>query len=157
MTHGEEQYIHFASCMDDLNYAWSVLREVREAPDGFLSGAAFRFALIAYARPYRCSRGEIRSNYKLDDRFVPIENRELHCRILLARDKTQAHSDIAVKEARLHVVKTPSGKFVGAVQNVITGLEELENIDLILAMIEGTLDRMYEETNRLEASLPVNS
>ena len=52
---------------------------------------------------------------------------------------------------------TMSGKFVGAVQNVITGLEELVNIDLILAMIEQTLDRMYEEAKRLEACLPVNS
>ena len=74
-----------------------------------------------------------------------------------ARDKIHAHSDLTVKEAQPHVAMTMSGKFVGAVQNVITGLEELVNIDLILAMIEQTLDRMYEEAKRLEACLPVNS
>jgi hypothetical protein len=156
MTSEEEKYVHFASSIDDLNYAWRILGEIKGASDSVLVGAAFQFALVAYARPYKDSRG-ILKNYKLSIKFIPKEYRELHRKILNARDKIHAHSDLTVKEAQLHVAMTKSGKFVGAVQNVITGLEELANIDLILAMIEQTLDRMYEEAKQLEASLPVNS
>jgi hypothetical protein len=157
MTPEEEQYVHFASSMDDLNHAWRILRKVKGVRDSVLVGAAFRFALVAYARPYKASRGDLRKIYKIDDKFIPIEHRELHRRILEARDKIHAHSDLTVKEAQLCVATTRSGKFVGALQNLITGLEELANIDLILVMIEQTLDGMYEEAKRLEASLPVNS
>jgi hypothetical protein len=40
---------------------------------------------------------------------------------------------------------------------VITGLEELANINEILVMIEQSLSAMYKEVGRLKASLPVNS
>jgi hypothetical protein len=156
MTREEEKYVHFVSSIDDLNYAWRILREIKGARGSVLVGAAFQFALVAYARPYKESQGSLR-RYKLGTKFIPLEHRGLHQRILDARDKIQAHSDLTVKEAQLHVSMTMSGKFVGAVQNVITGLEELANTDLILGMIEQTLDRMYEEAIRLEASLPVNS
>ncbi|MFY9820895.1 MAG: hypothetical protein WAM82_05900 [Thermoanaerobaculia bacterium] len=156
MTREEEKYVHFASSIVDLNYAWRILREIKGASDSVLVGAAFQFALVAYSRPYKESRGSLR-RYRLGTKFIPIEHRGLHQRILDARDKIHAHSDLTVKEAQLHVAMTMSGKFVGAVQNVITGLEELVNIDLILALIEQTFDRMYEEAKRLEACLPVNS
>jgi len=157
MTPEEEEYVHFASCMDDFNYAWQILREIKVARDSVLVGAAFQFALVAYARPYKASRGDLKKCYKLGEEFIPLEHRGLHQRILNARDQIHAHSDLTVKEAQLHVAATAGRKFVGAVQNTITGLEELANLGLIIAMIEQTLERMYEEAKRLEASLPVNS
>jgi hypothetical protein len=156
MTAEEERYAHLDASTDDLNEAWSILKEIKVAPDNILVGAAFRFALVAYARPYRISRGE-GGRYKLSDVFVPSEYRELHERILAARDQVHAHSDLTVKEARLHVATTPGGKFVGVVRNVITGLEELANINEILVIIEQSLSAMYKEVGRLKASLPVNS
>lgn len=157
MTPEEERYIHFAASIDDLNYAWRILREIKAATDSILVGAAFQFAMVAYARPYRASRGEFSKRYQLGDEFVAVEHRGLHLRILAARDRVHAHSDLTVKEARLHVAATASGKFVGAVQNIITGLEEIDNIDLIISMIELSLERMYKEAKRLEELLPVNS
>ena len=157
MTREEEKYVHFASCMDDLNYVWRILHEIKVAPDSVLLGAAFQFALVAYARPYKASRGDLKRCYKLGEEFIPPEHRGLHQRILDARDQIHAHSDLTVKEAQLHVAATVGGKFVGAIQNIITGLEELVNLDLIIAMIEQTLEHMYKKAKQLEAALPVNS
>lgn len=157
MTSQEEAYVHFASCMDDLNYAWRILNQVRDTPGSLLAGAAFRFALVAYARPYKASRGSLGGSHKLDQRFVPTEHQALHWRILQARDQIQAHSDLTVKDAKLHVAKLASGRFVGVAQNIISGLEERPNIDSIITLIELTLDQMYGEAERLEAALPVNS
>lgn len=160
MTLEEEYYVHLALSIDDLNYVWHILREIRSSGGSALVGAAFRFALVAYARPYKGSRVDEhnpRRKMHLDDRFVPPQYRALHQRLVGARDQIHAHSDLTVREARLHVAKTRSGKFVGVVQNVITGLEELGSIDSIIDLVEQTLESMYEETRRLEADLPVNA
>lgn len=157
MTRDEETYVHFVSSSDDLNEAWRILGEIKKAPENPLVSAAFRYALVAYARPYVSSRGDHSSSYKLDERFIPLAQRELHRKLIAARHQIHAHSDLTVREAKLHVAKTPSGKWIGAVQNVIRGTEELVNIDAIISTIEGTLRAMYDEIRRLEASLPVSS
>lgn len=157
MTKDEQRYVHFVSSSDDLNEAWRILCEIRNTPQNPLAGAAFRYALVAYARPCVGSRGDGGSTHKLGEEFIPLGARELHRRLLAARHQIHAHSDLTVKEAKLHVANTPSGKWVGAVQNTITGTEEFANIDAVIAMIEGTLLPMYAETRRLEALLPVNS
>lgn len=156
MTRDEETYVHLVSSSDDLNEAWRILGEIKKGPENPLVGAAFRYALVAYARPYLSSRGDHRC-HKLDKRFIPPDQQELHCRLIAARNQIHAHSDLTVREAKLRVAKTPSGKWIGAAQNVIRGTEEFANIDAIISTIEGTLRAMYDEIRRLEASLPVNS
>jgi hypothetical protein len=157
MTRDEEHYVHFVSSTDDLNEAWRILSVIKDSPGNSLAAAAFRYALVAYARPYLKSWGDHRQPYKLNATFVPLAYRDLHRRLIDARNQIHAHSDLTVREAKLHVTKTQAGRWVGAVQNVILGTEELPNIDAIIDLIEGTLTAMYEETARLEALLPINS
>ena len=157
MTKNEEAYVHFVSCSNDLNEAWRILHVIKGDIANPLVGAAFCYALVAYARPYVSSHGEHSATHKLDDKFIPEDDRALHRRLIGVRHKIHAHSDLTVREAKLYVTATPSGKWVGAVQNVIMGTEELSNIDAIISMIEGTLRSMYVEIQALEAALPVNS
>jgi hypothetical protein len=157
MTRDEEHYVHFVSSIDDLNEAWRILGAIKDNPGNLLAGVAFRYALVAYARPYQKSRGDHRPPYQLDETFVPLAHLELHRRLIAARDQIHAHSDLTVREAQLHVKKTLGGKWVGTVQNVILGTEELPNMDAIIGLIEGTLRAMTEESARLEAMLPINS
>jgi hypothetical protein len=157
MTRDEKHYVHFVSSTDDLNEAWRILSEIKRSPGNSLAPAAFRYALIAYARPYLESQVDHNQRYKLDKTFVPLAYKDLHQRLIDARNHIHAHSDLTVREAKLHVTKTPGGRWVGTVQNVILGTEELPNIDAIIGLIEGTLSAMYEEAARLEALLPINS
>jgi hypothetical protein len=157
MTRDEETYVHFVSSSDDLNEAWRILGEIKKDLENPFVGAAFRYALVAYARPYVSSRGDHSSSYKLDERFIPLAQRELHRSLIAARHQIHAHSDLTVREAKLRVAKAPSSKRIGAAQNIIRGTEELANIDAIISTIEGTHDAMYDVSRRLEASLPVNS
>ena len=156
MTSDEERYVHFVQCTDDLNEAWSILQEIRRAPDAPFAGAAFRYALIAYARSYKTSRGESQRNHKLDTSFVPPEHLKLHRRILDSRDQILAHSDLTVREARVHVAATSSGKLVGVVQNLLRGTEDLAHLDSVVDLIENTLDGMYRRVRELEQLLPVS-
>jgi len=159
----EEQYVHFVSSTDNLNNAWQILQNIKQilqenkqGKGNPLVGAAFRFALIEYSKPYKCSRGIIKK-YKLNNEHVPIKHSKLHGRILDARDEILAHSDLTVMEAKVYITNTEHGRFVQMGQNVIYGTEELPNIDAIIDLIEKTLDSMYIEVKRLEAALPPNS
>ena len=154
LTEQAEQYIHFASCIDSLNRARRTLQEIKQSPGNSLIGAAFQFAVIEYAKPYRTSYG-IHGRHKLDDTHVPETHRELHNRLLAIRDQILAHADLTIIEAKLHVAKTSLGQRAFIAQNVIYGTEELSNIDSIMALIEETLVKMDMEADRLEKQLPV--
>lgn len=164
MTDQEEWFVYFVSCIDRLNNAWQILQEIKRQGGHPLVGPAFQFALVEYSKPYTVSygteldaKGKPKHRYKLDEKYIPARHRALHDRLLTARKKIHAHDDLSVKEAKLHVKKTEHGKFVGTVQNVIVGTEELSNNDLIIDLIEQTLDAMYMEEKRLEQQLPPNS
>jgi hypothetical protein len=160
VTQQEEQYIHFVSSIDDLNSAWRILQEIKRSQNNSLVGPAFQFALIEYSKPYRTSYGVALNAkgkplvHKLDGSHVPAMHLDLHNRLLTARDKIHAHSDLTVMEAKLYVARTSEGQRASIVQNVIYGWEEVSNIDLIIDLIEQTLDSMYVEVEQLEASLP---
>jgi hypothetical protein len=155
MSVQEEQYIHFASCIDNLNYAWLILQDIKRSESSPLISPSFQFALIEYAKPYKQSVGELQ-RHKIDGRFVPPEHLDLHNRLLAARDKIHAHSDLTVMEAKLYVAKMSHGIHASIVQNVIHRTDELSNIDMIIDLIEKTLDSMYVEVKQLEKQLTPN-
>lgn len=153
----KEEYIHFKSSIEDLNNAWRILKEIKRSDENPLIGPAFQLALIEYSKPYKGSYVSENERNKLDEKYVPDEHLQLHNRIVDARDQIHAHSDLTVREAKLYVEETKQGKIATQVQNVIYGTEELSNIGEIIDLIEQTLDRMYEEADRMEQRLPLDS
>src|SRR4051794_30301101 len=144
MTEQEEHFIHFSSCVTWLNNAWRLLQLIRDQSGNPLVGPAFRFALVEYCKPYKLSRGIIKS-FKLDTTFIPSTLLTLHERIVASRDQVHAHTDLSVMKAKLSVHEFMGQRFSLIAQNRITGLEELPNLCEVIALIEATLDNMYEE------------
>ncbi len=165
MKEYEERYIHFVSCIRNLNNALRILQEIKNSKEvsPVIIIAAFRFATIEYSKPYRDSLGKIlnskgkNARYKLGEDFIPSDMFDLHTRIVEARDKIHAHSDLSILDAEIYIESTAHGKYVSTSQNVIFDAEELPKIDLIIDLIEQTLDAMYEEERRLQEELPLNS
>jgi hypothetical protein len=163
MTHQEEHYVHFVSSIENLNNAWRILQEIKQCKGNPLVSAAFQFALIEYAKPYKDSFGVALNGkgkpikYKLDNTHIPDKYLDLHKRVLDARDQIYAHADLTVKEAKVYIANTSCGVHASIVQNVIRGTEELSNIDVIIDLIEQTLEKMYVEVKLLEAKLTPSS
>lgn len=153
----QEKYLHFTSCIENLNNAWRILKEIKRSDKHALLGPAFQFALIEYSKPYKLSYVNDTESHQLDTKYVPSEHLDLHERIVDARDQIHAHSDLTVREAKLYVTEAKQGKIATQVRNKIYGTEELSNIDEIIDLIEGTLDRMYDEADRMEQQLPLDS
>jgi len=154
MTEQEEKYIHFVSCIRNLNESLRILNVIKEQSGNPLIGPAFEFALIEYSKPYTEARGNFKHRYSLGMDNVPSEYHELHKEILAARHQIHAHSDLTIQDAYLYVFESHSKKYVGISQNIIDGTEKLGRISDIIALIEKTLDSMYMQEKQLKAELP---
>ena len=159
MTPQEEKYVHFVSCLENLNRALWILNEVKRS-EGILRGPAFQMALIEYAKPYSDSYGTVTDvkgkciRYKLDTTHVPSAYLDLHNGLLRQRNQIHAHSDLTVMEAKVYVDETSQGQRAFIAQNVIFGAQDLSKIDVITELIEGTLASMYPEAQSMEDQLP---
>ena len=155
MTTSEEQYIHYAECCDSLSRAWLILQDLGGTTDqrATIYDAAFRFALIEYAKPYKRSYGtdkRKRDPHKLPQPILPPKDIELHQQILDLRDQVLAHSDLTWKEAVLS-----ARRFNGRPHAVIGGNSPLSlpDIDAVIGLIERTLDIMHVEKSKLLEAL----
>ena len=153
MTIQEEEFIHFISCISWLDNASWILDEIQTSSPNPLIHPAFRFALIEYSKPYKNSFG-FQKKHILDTSYIPVEFLLLHERIVNSRDQIQAHTDLTVLSAQVYIYESQGRQRAGLVQNGISGVEELSNLDQILAMIRATLDNMYGKVKLLEAALP---
>lgn len=154
MTEQKEHYLHFCSCIEWLNECWRLLKLIETQRENPLRGPAFRFALIQYCKPYSPSFGNIKKGqYKLEKTHIPKDKVSLHDRILDSRNQIQAHLDLRVMDAKVHIHEFMGERYSLIPQNKIDGAEELRNITEIIALIESTLDSMYEESTVLLAAL----
>ena len=153
MTEQEEEFIHFVLCIECLNRVWRLMNTIKDAQSSSLVGFAFRFALVEYSKPYNSSRGTFKKKRKLDTSCIPPDLLALHTRIVNSRDQIHAHSDLTVMDAKLYISEIQGKRFTTISRNIVTGVEELPNIDEIQVLIERTLDNMYIKEKVLENAL----
>ena len=151
----KEKYVHFCTCIDNLNYSWNILKIVQEEQNkgNPLLLPAFQLALIEYTKPYGKSRGNVMNNHKLDTEYLPKKYYELHKRLLDARNQIHAHTDLTVKDADVYISYNNAEPHVGIVQNKVDLSEELKNIHEIIVMIESTLDNMYKAESKIKSMI----
>jgi hypothetical protein len=153
MVKSHESYIHFDFCIQTLNQARSILLTIKAEPKNSLLVPAFRYALIAYSKPYKKSRGIEKANHILDLSCIPEEHLALHQRIVNSRDQIHAHSDLGPYEPEIYTDPSDTSHSPGYTSNYINEIEELPNLDAIISLIEGTLLNMYAKEETLRANL----
>lgn len=160
MTKQEEEFLHLAICIENLNSSWRILQELKDKKGSpVLINAAFQFSLIEYSKSFKISYGNVsneKRKLKLDTKYIPDKYLELHNRILNARDKLHAHSDLTLWDAKVYVRSSEYGKSVNYSKNNISGTEEFKNIESIIALIEETLHVLYKKEIELKQKLPTN-
>lgn len=143
LTPEEERFHHLVTCISRLHSALETLRTIKTAsPDNPLIPPAFRFALVEYASPYTHSCGQLKK-YIVDDKYVPPEYLDLHKRIVTARHTVHAHSDLKIMSARFNAIGTQANPEAEIRGTYIDELEELPNIDQIIALINESISNMY--------------
>ena len=154
MTADEETYVHYTECIYSLNRAWSILCDLRAIERKVsIHAAAFRFALIEYAKPYTRSYGVFRckrDGYILPSPNVAADLLTLHRQILDLRNTFLAHTDLTIKEAAVCVALIHGHKHVTVGCNIDPALPAIEDV---ISLIERTLDLMYVEFERLKTNL----
>lgn len=151
MNAKHEEFIFFQECLTSLNSAWSIIDALSgsEAHKAVAS-AAFRMALIEYAKPYKKSAGVLIKRHVLPLPSLSDEDRELHEKIIQLRDSALAHSDLSVKDAKLYVGNIGGAPFPMIICN--TG-PELPTLTSVRGLIERSLDQLYKELPDRQAQL----
>jgi hypothetical protein len=153
MTPAEEHYVHFAECVESLTSSWRILKELESVAPGVIRAAAYRMALVEYAKPYKVSRGTHkrgRQGYVLPTPNLPPEDIALHTQILGLRDQVLAHSDLTLKDARVHASRVQGHPFVAIGSNQ---LPSFPNTPAVTALIERSLDLMYLQLEQLDEAI----
>ena len=145
MTPAEEDFVHYVESIESLNRAWTILQDLGtvEKPSA-LHAAAFRLALVQYARPYTRSDGT-HARRKLPAPQLPPDLLAVHQKILDLRDQVLAHSDLTIKQAQLHLYSC-----AGKPHYIISSNcgDEFPSREAVITLIERTLDLMYVEADR---------
>ena len=155
LTPSEERFLHLATCISRLHSALETLRAIKTAaPDNPLIPPAFRFALVEYASPFTASEGQ-NKKYILDHKYVPPEYLDLHKRILSARHKVHAHSDLTIMNAQFMATGTQANPTAEVRGTYIDELKELPNIDQIVTLLNESIQNMYvDRDTQLKALNP---
>ena len=143
MSQQKEAFAHFEICIDHLSNAWRTLNAIKEHAGHPLVGPAFHSALIEYCIPYTRGDGIAKPRNCLETHYVPEDFLELHKRILSSRHKVLAHTDLLLLDPKISWSVVNGQRLIARVQNNVSGLEELENLDSILKLIKGTLENMF--------------
>jgi hypothetical protein len=145
LTVDQEVYVHYAECINSLNTAWSILKALQtEGSQSILSAAAFRMALVEYAKPYHTSYGDAQKRHRLEMPTLQASNQKIHKQIMDLRDQVLAHSDLTIKDANLQIQG-------GRALIVSNSLPQMPKLDDVIDLIERTLDQMYaDQKGRLD-------
>jgi hypothetical protein len=153
MTPSEENYVHYTQCIDSLTNAWHLLKALDAAEPGAVRAAAYRMALVEYAKPYKASYGTHkprRQGYFIPTPNLPPEDVALHTRILRLRDQVLAHSDLTLKEARVYASRVQGRPLVAI---GINQPPSFPNTSEVIALIERSLDLMDVQLAQLDEAI----
>ncbi|QIB66092.1 hypothetical protein [Kineobactrum salinum] len=83
MSAKHEEFIFFQECLTSLNSAWSIIDALSSSEaHKAVASAAFRMALIEYAKPYKKSVGVLIKRHVLPLPSLSDKDRELHNEII---------------------------------------------------------------------------
>jgi hypothetical protein len=154
MTPAEERYVHYVECIQSLNTAWRILGELTTVEPGVIRAAAYRMALIEYAKPYKASFGihtrGARPYVLKPPPQLSAEDLALHQRILDLRDQLLAHSDLTLKDAVVYASRVRDKPLVAIASSYAPSLPDFHEV---IGLVERTLDQMYIELAQHEESL----
>lgn len=148
-----EDYGHFIQSIQWLNETWKILNDLKNNKSNILYVPAFRYAIIAYAKPYKNSRINDAESKRLDDAFVPNEFKEVHKKLIRSRDKRHAHLDINELNLKIMPYNIEGDFGVSTSMNRINPLDDTPELDEFIKLIEGTVDNMRKRAKEMQLEL----
>jgi len=97
----EEQYVFYRMALSDIQSAKRVCDLALKQTDNELKYSMIRDAIVIYCRPFSRCNGKFGS-HKLDKHISDQLDLSIHRRLIQWRDQIIAHSDIDVRDPKLH-------------------------------------------------------
>ncbi|MEW6203817.1 MAG: hypothetical protein AB1516_00690 [Pseudomonadota bacterium] len=98
----EEAYFHIVMCLRDLEQCSALLEQLDgEEKLSEVQKAAYKLAIITYAKPFTSAFGVAKNKYKLGLDIVAKEHLGIHRHLMSLRDQVLAHSDLSPRQAKV--------------------------------------------------------
>lgn len=139
-TQQEEQFVYFQECLNSLHSAWVILDSLTDTDaNNVVVSAAYRMAIIEYAKPFTKTFGSHTSHYLPNYHNIEFttEQKLLHKHLLKLRKKVLAHSDIPVLDPKVFYDELAGQPFPLIIKNSGLALPNRNQIkDLIDSVIK---------------------
>jgi hypothetical protein len=135
----------------DMNTAIGTLKMLKRYRRDDIKVALLRDISVIYSRPFSGNRGKTCKNFLSEKKYVPIEYRDLHDKLLDLRNKEFAHTDAIFHDPKF--MKWEGDKDVAFLMTFKTFdyldlLRNLKNIEALINSVETNIDlaaREYEK------------
>lgn len=97
----EEQYVFYRMALGDIQSARRVCDLASKQADNEIKCSMIRDAIVTYCRPWSRCNGKF-GHRKLDKQISDQLNVDIHEKLMQWRDQIIAHSDIDVRDPKLH-------------------------------------------------------
>jgi hypothetical protein len=135
----------------DMNTAIGTLKMLKRYRRDDIKVALLRDISVIYSRPFSGNRGKTGKNFLSEKKYVPIEYRDLHDKLIDLRNKQFAHTDAIFHDPKF--MKWEGDKDVAFLMtfkkfDYLDLLRNLKNIEALINSVETNIDlaaREYEK------------
>jgi hypothetical protein len=146
-----EQYKFLRLHSVDMDTALGTLKMLKRYRRDDIKVALLRDIAVIYSRPFSVNRGMKGKRSPLEKKYVPVEHRELHGKLLDLRNKQFAHTDVTFHDPKFMKWKGDKGvaypmsfktfDYLGLLRN-------LKKIEVLIKSVESNINtaaREYEK------------
>ena len=103
-----EQYLFLRLSQHDIQQAIQTLSILKRYKRKEVRYALLRDFAVTYSRPFSGSYGKVITNHKLQIKYVPIDQRDVHREIVKTRHQLFAHNELKHRDPKLANWSTPA-------------------------------------------------
>ncbi len=135
----------------DMDTALGTLKMLKRYRRDDIKAALLRDIAVIYSRPFSGNRGKFGKHFLSEKKYVPVEYRDLHDKILDLRNKQFAHTDAVFHDPKFMKWKGDTGvAFLMSFKSAdyIGLLRDLKRVEALIKSVENSINlatREYEK------------
>ncbi|WP_157830674.1 hypothetical protein [Aeromonas sobria] len=148
----EEEYFHVVMCVQDLAHCISILDVIKKIEGRLdkIHEAAYKMAIIQYARPFTSAFGTVKYRYKQDSGIVERKHKWMHSHLISLRDQVLAHSDLTPRQATIFLNMANSDVAANVSMRAEPNLPDVNKVyELALQVFDALKAKKLSLSNRL--------
>lgn len=146
----EEQYVFYRMASGDIHLAKTLCDLIESQTNQDVKYSMIRDVIIIYCRPFMSCKGKFISP-KLNVKGMDFSTKRIHDSLLKWRNTIIAHTDLSVRDPKLHKWTSPKGAFFPIVFKSFysENMPTVKEIRFVCEVVEKYINLMILKTEKL--------